>query len=133
MKLNKRQQSLIIKFIFTARSAVNHKRHLHCQVPSATTYYTDSAGEQSPRPVSRMSRTSIPPRRFFKENADLTIGEKIYLWSIEKIYNLEHLKRLKQEQYQKLLELEAKKGLFIVTLVNVYVDLVVFTRIAGTL
>ena len=80
-----------------------------------------------------MSRTSIPPRRFFKENADLTIGEKIYLWSIEKIYNLEHLKRLKQEQYQKLLELEAKKGLYIDTLVNVYVILVVFTRIAGTL
>ena len=52
----------------------------------------------------------MPPQRYFKEYADLTIGEKIYLWSIEKIYNIENLKRLKQDQYQKLLELEAKKG-----------------------
>lgn len=94
----------------TVRSAVNPKRHLHCVVPSATTIYTATAGDQSPRPVSRLSRSSLPPQRYYTEYADLTIGEKIYLWSIEKIYNIENLKRLKQEQYQKLLELETKKG-----------------------
>lgn len=92
------------------RSAVNQHRHLRCQIPSATTHTFDSAGEQSPRPVSRMSRSSLPPHRYFKEYSDLTVGEKLYLWSIEKIYNVKNLKRLKQEQYQKLLELEAKKG-----------------------
>lgn len=93
------------------RSAVNQKRHLHCITPSATSTYTaESARDQSPRPASRISRSSMPPQRYYKEYADLTIGEKIYLWSIEKIYNIENLKRLKQDQYQKLLELEAKKG-----------------------
>ena len=95
---------------FSVRSAVNQHRHLRCQIPSATTHIFDSAGEQSPRPVSRMSRSSLPPHRYFKEYSDLTVGEKLYLWSIEKIYNVQNLKRLKQEQYQKLLELEAKKG-----------------------
>ena len=49
----------------------------------------------------------------YSEFSDMSIGEKIYLWSIERIYNMDKMKQLKQEQYKKLLDMEAKKGLFI--------------------
>ena len=41
----------------------------------------------------------------------MSLGEKLYMWSIERIYSMDRMKQLKQEQYKKLLELEAKKGL----------------------
>lgn len=45
-----------------------------------------------------------------REYADLSAGEKLYLWSIERIYSMDKMKKLKQEQYKKLLDMEAKKG-----------------------
>lgn len=47
---------------------------------------------------------------YFREYSDLSTGEKLYLWSIEKIYSVDKMKQLKQEQYKKLLDIEAKKG-----------------------
>lgn len=88
----------------TARSSVNPRRHMSCQVPSRTPL----PGTDRPRSV----RSALPPARYFSEFSDLSVGEKLYLWSIEKIYNVENLKQLKQEQYKALLKQEMKKGYY---------------------
>lgn len=86
-----------------ARTSVNPRRHASCRA--------------SPDPYAMHderthSRASLPPKRFItsSENADLSMGEKIYLWSIQKIYSMDRMKKLKQEQYRKLLDMEARKG-----------------------
>ncbi|XP_045173554.2 titin homolog isoform X1 [Mercenaria mercenaria] len=85
-----------------AKHSVNPRRHATCLSPSNLPAYDD-------RPRSRMS---LPPNKYFtnSEFANMSMGEKIYMWSIEKIYNMDKMKQLKQEQYRKLLEMEAKKG-----------------------
>ncbi|KAL4223265.1 hypothetical protein ACF0H5_016737 [Mactra antiquata] len=83
------------------KTSVNPHRHASCRSSPEINSYGG-------RPHSRIS---LPAKYLYNsEYADMTIGEKIYLWSIEKIYNVEKMKKLKQEQYHKLLDGEAKKG-----------------------
>ncbi|XP_052797806.1 muscle M-line assembly protein unc-89-like isoform X4 [Mya arenaria] len=81
-----------------AKSSVNRNRHAMCR--STPTYDPETRA---------VSRISMPPSKYFSDFSEMSAGEKLYLWSIERIYSMDRMKQLKQDQYKKLLEMEAKK------------------------
>ncbi|XP_052797864.1 uncharacterized protein DDB_G0287625-like isoform X2 [Mya arenaria] len=85
--------------LYTAKSSVNRNRHAMCR--STPTYDPETRA---------VSRISMPPSKYFSDFSEMSAGEKLYLWSIERIYSMDRMKQLKQDQYKKLLEMEAKKG-----------------------
>ena len=90
-------------------STTNPKYHSTCHVPS-------DPNSVIKVPVSArrsQSRASLPPN--FTSNSllthsDLTMGEKLYLANIAKVYNAQPMIKQKQEQYRQILFQQRNKG-----------------------
>ncbi|KAJ8312601.1 hypothetical protein KUTeg_009974 [Tegillarca granosa] len=95
---------------FSDGSAVNPRHHTSCLVPS------DPKAFKIGMAYRRSSERPFFPRSFRSDpllvHPELTAGEKRYLSSIARIYSADHMKRLKQYQYNQLLLNEMEKGFY---------------------
>ncbi|KAL3857169.1 hypothetical protein ACJMK2_011864 [Sinanodonta woodiana] len=84
----------------SAKSAVNPKRHTSCKVPTDPPEF--STGMSSP--ILRRRRFHPPRNSMIFNYPEMSPGEKLYLWSMERIYSAKNLMSLKKDQYMQLLE-----------------------------
>ncbi|KAK3582958.1 hypothetical protein CHS0354_019968 [Potamilus streckersoni] len=84
----------------TAKSAVNPKRHTSCKVPTDPPEF--STGMSSP--ILRRRRFHPPRSSMIFNYPEMAPGEKLYLWSMERIYSAKNLMALKKDQYLQLLQ-----------------------------